>query len=352
VTPASEKLLSLYRRAIRLYPSTFQEDYAEELAEVFAMRLQGNRADIKTVLRELRDLPLALVAAYLRERRRQKMKHSRDHWFTNNAGSWRELLLACLPFLLTGFVPGLLSEIPAVQGLPPLAGMLVLGTLFLILAALGITGLLVRLPRWSLTYAGVSLTLLTLSLIAYSNQFGLISISAAWSVLHLNVVLMGVFLVVLTLSTWILLWASGHIRLMQPFAANLKHDHTLISFMFYGGALVLTLSHYEDIPNGGVYLMLSALALAAGAWGYLRAAAPATRIWALIGGTTLASALTLTANLRLLGVPNPAPISFAGLQIQAAVGFVGLTWIVSMIMVLAPLALRSTAASLPEAQTT
>ena len=279
------------------------------------------------------------------------MNQNLNRWFGSDHGTGKELLLASLPFLLMGFVPGLLSKIPPVQNLPQLAGFIILGILFLILATLGIIGLLVSLPRWSLTYAGVSLTLFSLSTIVSSKLFGLYSDSSAWSLIRLNAVLMGIFLVVLALSTVVLLWAAARIRLMQPFADNLKHDRTLISFMFYGGALVLTLSHYEDILDGGVYLMLSALVMAAGAWGYLRSTSPAGRIWSLIAGATLGSAFTLAANLRLTAVPHQAPISFAGLQIEAAVGFVGITWIVSLVMILAPLAFAPAKDAPPQAQT-
>ena len=101
-------------------------------------------------LGELRGLPLALAAAYLRERNRQKMKSTLDPWFAHQPGSAKEVLLSVVPFVLTAFVTGLLSFIPAVDQFPMWAGQLILLGLFLVQAGLGIIGLILRLPRWSL----------------------------------------------------------------------------------------------------------------------------------------------------------------------------------------------------------
>lgn len=338
MNPAGRRLLALYRRALRLYPRSFQKEYAEELAAVFALRLQGNRADVKTALRELRDLPLALAAAFLRERRQQQMKRSLDNWFSNTSGSWWEVLLAALPFLLMGFLPGLFSIIPAVNNLPPLAGMLILGTLFLILAALGIIGLLVSLPRWSLTYAGISLTLFALSMIISPNLLWDFEVPSGWPSWGLNAVLMGVFLIVLALSTWILLWSAGRIRLMKPFAANLKSDRSLVSFMMFGGAYVLVVLHYEDLADGGVYLIASSLVMAAGAWLYLRAKNLPAKLWALVVAVTLGEGIALAANLILF--PYPAwEVELGSVHFPAAVMFVLISWLTSLVMVLLPMAI-------------
>lgn len=338
-----EKLLAFYRQAIRLYPQPFQETYAEELTAVFALQLQAQEAAgtlplIKTALCELRDLPPSILAAFLRERRRHKMKLSLNHWFSNNTGSERELLLAALPFLLIGFIPGLLSSIPAIQNLPQMVGGIILGTLFLVLAALGVIGLLVELPRWSLTYAGISLTLLALSTIISPNLWGGLPLPANWPVWSLNALLFGAFLIALALSTGIVLWAARHIQIMKPFANNIRNDRSLLSFMMFAGAYVLVVAHYEDLPESGFYLIGSSLMMVAGAWVYLRAEKLSAKLWALVVANLLGNAITLAANLTLF--PSPVwKIEFAGLQFPATVMFVLLTWLTSLTMILAPLVL-------------
>ena len=69
-----------------------------------ATGVSGSWGLFRLGLEELRDLPLALAAAYLRERNRHKMKRNLEHWFAHEPGSGQEVLLAVLPFLLTGFL--------------------------------------------------------------------------------------------------------------------------------------------------------------------------------------------------------------------------------------------------------
>lgn len=342
MNPTGERLLSLYRHALRLYPHPFQEEYAEELTAVFALRLQAQEPQgilplFKTTLHELRDLPPSLAAAYLRERRRQIMKRSLDHWFTQNYGSGREVLLAVMPFLLMGFMPGLLSKIPLVQNQPQLVGFIILGSLFLILAALGIIGLLVELPRWSLLYAGISLSLFALSMVISPGLFDLYSLPSEWPSWSSNAVLLGSFLIILALSTWILLWAAGHIRIMKPFAANIRNDRSLLPFMMFGGSYLFVIGHYEDLADGGWYLVASSLVMVAGAWVFLRAEKLSTKLWALVAANTLGNGIALTANLVLF--PSPSWVVEVGSwHFPAVVLFVSLTWLSSLVMILTPLA--------------
>lgn len=65
-------LLGFYRWILRLYPTRFREDYADEMLVVFQMQLDGVSNlnlwhVVQIIWRELRPLPVLLVAAHLRE---------------------------------------------------------------------------------------------------------------------------------------------------------------------------------------------------------------------------------------------------------------------------------------------
>jgi len=64
--------VSFYAHLLRLYPRTFYDAYAEEMASVFRLNLEtaaahGSLAALLTFLHELLDLPLNVVREYLRK---------------------------------------------------------------------------------------------------------------------------------------------------------------------------------------------------------------------------------------------------------------------------------------------
>jgi hypothetical protein len=157
------QLLGFYHRVLRLYPPRFRKAYVEEMMLVFQMQLSDHpnlnlwRA-LKILWGELHPLPSLLAAAHWRERKKPAMKTGLESWFVQPQGSWKEVMLAVLPFLIMGVLPGIFSLIPSIRDLPIQIGLPILITLALILVTLGIIGLFVQLPRWSLVYAGILLT--------------------------------------------------------------------------------------------------------------------------------------------------------------------------------------------------
>ena len=198
------------------------------------------------------------------------MKRNLEHWFAHEPGSGQEVLLAVLPFLLTGFLIGLLSLIPGVDQFPMWAGQLILLGLFLVQASLGIIGLVLRLPRWSLPYAGVLVVLFSFGGLILLDVLGIFP-RPQGAVAYLSVVLfLSVYLFVICTVVILGVWFSGKVSHTRQFYNQVKVDRTLLSFMMYGGSLVFVLVSYEDTSQGGAYLMLSALAMVIGGWVYLR----------------------------------------------------------------------------------
>lgn len=65
-------IIHVYSRLLRLYPPQFRADFADEMQEVFAQRIEESSdagALLAALFSELRDLPFSLIREHLRERR-------------------------------------------------------------------------------------------------------------------------------------------------------------------------------------------------------------------------------------------------------------------------------------------
>jgi hypothetical protein len=332
------RLLRFYHWALRLYPARFREAYSQEMLLVFQMQLDDTpnlnlwRA-LHILWGELQPLPLLLAAAHLRERRNLQMKTGLERWFFQPQGSWKEILLAVLPFLLIGTLPGIFSLSPALRNLPIKIGMPILIFLALILVVLGLIGLAVGLPRWSLLYAGILLTFMSLGSLALMTTFStLITIPDTWPSLLFNAVLLGVHLILLFLLVAGVIWIGDKLPLTQGFSQQLRDDPSLISFMLYGGAFLIVLFNFEDVSGVDVYLILASLVMALGGWIYLRTERAANRLTVLITATTLATVFALIANLTLVDYSTP-PANFGAFSLPMITLFIGLSWLVTLAMI-------------------
>jgi len=343
----SKKLMRWYRRALKLYPSTYRETYAEEMQTVFEMRLAEFSSAtawnlLKFSLRELRDLPIGVAAAYLHERNRLKMKSNMERWFVHEPGSIREGILAVLPFFLTAFVTGLLSIIPAVNNLPIRVGQIILLFLTLVQIIFGVIGLAVRLPRWSLPYAGVLVSMAPLSILAILYHQGIFRLPQTNIMFFSTILFYAAYLVVLFLLVSFIVWAAGKIRFIQSFAERVKNDKTLLSFMMYGGTLSFLATNYEDTIGAGLYLMVSALAMMLGAWFYLRQKSIRGKMTALSLGNSAAILTALLTTTKLLNYYPSTVFSLGSIEITIFDIYVLLSWLVSQAMIFGPLLLRGT----------
>ena len=100
----------------------------------------------------------------------------------------------------------------------------------------------------------------------------------------------------------------------------------------YSGTLVLVMLNYDEVRGGGL-VIVSALAMLAGAWGYLRANSDAGRILAMIVGITVALIATLAANLMYSVIPLPPNMMIGPFLISRVVVYLSLTWLISLLMI-------------------
>jgi len=280
-----ETLLQFYNMLLQLYPSQFQEMYAEEMLFVFRMQIEEQRRlilwrAIRIIWHELPHLPILLVKAYWRERTKFKMNIGLKRWFIQPQGSWEETILAVLPFLLIGVIPGILNL--AFPGVYPLyIAIPVLMLLFLSPVVLGVIGLIVGVPRWSYIYSGFLLIILS--------AIPIFLVRAFWTTKTPFIIYYLTMLMLCFLLVAIIIWIGSKISLTREFSQKLKKDSSLISLILYGSASVLVLGMYEEATYlGMVNQVISSLALALGVLGFLRAERGIMRLAALIAGAVVA----------------------------------------------------------------
>ena len=326
----------LYRQMLLFYPTSFREEYSAEMKTVFSLQLENTQGDFNILcvgLREMRDLPLSLLRAHIRKKMEEFIMIEKR--FTFQPGSWQEVLLACMPLLLMGFIPGLLSLIPLTEANNILAGIILFSFLAMVLIGLGIIGLLAKLPRWAAGYTIIPLTILIFGGLALMNYFNILPIPHEWGFAAFILIFQALFLLLQGLTVIILLLIARKIRAFSLFNKRLQDDRSLLSFMLYGSALVITLGQYEDVAQGNLYLILSILALGLGAWGYLGLQKTKTRTAALVSGSSLACLFALFANLFLFRNGQSPEISQ---EILFRVVFSSLVnWLSIQVLILAPL---------------
>jgi hypothetical protein len=332
----AQLLTQFYNHILRLYPSGFQEDYAEEMRTVFKIQIEdtlpNSWAAIRITWRELRPLPGLLLSAHWRERRNSPMKTGLERWFVQPEGSWKEMILAGLPFVMFA-LPGVFSLFPAIMDLPPAIGFTIITLMALILIVVGIIGLLVRLPRWSLVYAGALLTLVTLGGLAVIANFS--SLPVNWGSHLTTATFLLIHLVILFLLVVGIIWIASKIPLTTDFHQQVKANPSLISLLMYGGTLMVMMANFEDVTGVDWYLIAAAIAMLFGVWGYLRTDNLRNQLLSLVIGNTIATALALAANLLVVNYNSP-PLLLVGFTIERVVLFVGLTWLTSLAMILLP----------------
>lgn len=332
-----DRLTCFYDRILQLYPASFRDEYAEEMRTVFQMQLNKQPVDFWLFVRiawtELLPLPRLLFTAYWRERRKNPMKTGLERWFVQPEGSWKEMILAGLPFVMFG-LPGVFIQFPVIMNLPLTIRYMIITLMMLTLIGAGIIGLILKLPRWSLIYAGAFLSFCTLGGLAVIANFGNLPIN--WGAYQTTAAFLLLHLVVLLLLVASIIRISGKISLVAEFHRQITTAPSLISFMMYGGTLIVLLAIFDDVSEAHWYLIAAAAAMLLGGWGYLRASRVRVQLLWLVIGNTVATALGLTANLLLLNYISPT-VSVAGLEIKRVVIFVALTWLTSMAMILLPL---------------
>jgi len=303
-------LVWLYGRLLSLYPQQYRAEYGEELQAVFGLvaneaTQQGTFSVIRLGWRELRDLPGAAIREHWQERiksiRRRKMKTKMSVSPPFEPASWREGLATTTPFLLLGLTSLVHYLAYSLNPTPPRwLGIIRFGLPLISILLLAILGVIKGLPRWSLPYAGLAGSFISMGFTDYTIN-RILHFWAPWITLHSrgswalrSVCNQGVtWLGLLGIVVFTVLISAGW-RPLRPFYRRIRDDWTLLSFGMYGAALIGLLLTFDDYPYHGPYTAVASLLLAAGAWAYLRSARSWQRFLSLFAGVTLSMAVAAT----------------------------------------------------------
>jgi len=344
-------ILTAYRTMLACYPPRFRAEFGAEMLQEFAIALgearhAGREQPWRLCWREIRDWPVSVVVEHFRERRRRMSSLELREEKPLSPG---ELLVAMALFALPLF--GILSEAGAL-----LPGWLVNGAGILWAAAflLALGWALVKgFPRWSLPYLGLVLLFgLILSgtdrvwgwiYPLFTKSFGprflwSIPVRVLYVAAFESLVLLSFLLLALLLVS--LLRLPPHTRALWQ---QIRADWTRLSFLLYGGMVLNLWSLFDEYRHEGIWLSLAGIALALGAWGYLRASGQKRRIAALIGGATAAMGIVALAKWALIPLqawPAGYPASPSEVTRWVEVGSALTGWLAILVLLLAPALLR------------
>lgn len=295
----------VYGLLLSLFPREYRDEYGGELQAVFRLSIddaleKGPFETADVVLRELIDLPKAIIHEHLRERRKAKMTGKFGAYFDFASGSWHEFLTALFPFVLAGSIPllnylgrgGLVSnDVGSVIAL-------VLFVLFLILLVIGMNQ---GMPRWSLPYLGFLLAILSvylLSAIFGTPIYFLFRNLRDQSMPFIDILWDGILWYGLLFAVAFLVVVSR----VSPAFKRYKDDWTLPCFVLYGGVPFAMWLTFDEYVGDEPYMLLSLLVLVVGAWLYLRNTNDRKRFGILFAAMTLA--MFIVAGGKLLLVPT------------------------------------------------
>lgn len=274
-----------YRLLLRAYPARFRETFGAEAQGVFGQALRaaaarGRWALLAVCWRELRDWPLAVIRAYLREMKGADMAEPMSAKAGDEHISWMEALAGLWPFLLAGPIGVLLAypyPSPAWRSAP--WAQLLMGAAYVLplLIGLGI-GWLRKWPRWAYPYLGLVLLILG-TLISYPITRLVFDVGPEWPYWPQFAITTGSHALVfgalaLSARAW---------RPLQPLYQSFRRDWTQLSFGLFlsAGVLFGSIDHEED-PRLTLFVLLPPLIIMLGALAYLVSANKAQRLLALL----------------------------------------------------------------------
>lgn len=312
--------ISIYLWLLGRFPGKYQDEYKDELEyairssadEAFA---KGNRYLIRLVVRELRDLPFALVLAHIRVNWGIVMNMKPGFYLPDSSFKGWRLAAAFLPFVFPLFV------LPAAIGIPIFAGTFLFDLAQVIswlligaLVVVWIAGVIRGFPTWSLPGLGLVVAFVSYILRLLSYAFVLMVRSflplGVWAESKAGEILLYAirdlnFLIVMGFILMVLL------RKEDDFRQRVRQDWSLLSFFLYTMAIpgVLVFDEYRGLE---VYQGVSTLILAAGAWLFLILPRQMHRLLALL------LPVILSASIMSLGIYNIFPIQTFAWRIESA----------------------------------
>jgi hypothetical protein len=282
----------------------YREEYGDELQAVFNLSLKdairaGKFQVIRVILREWISLPKAIVLEHIRERRNAKMNKGFDPYFDFANGSWKEFLIALLPFFLTGGIMPLLSYLGRARIVSGMFGAIIVLPMLGLFIILLMVGAKKGMPRWSLPYLGFLLSILSLYL--FSAIFGapiylLFRNLRDQSLLFIDILWGGIFWYGLLTAMVVLVVVSR----VSPTLQRFKNDWTLLCFVLYGAVPFALWITFDEYVGEEPYTLSAFLVLAVGAWFYLRSNGEWTRFGVLFIALALAMFIATVGKATLV----------------------------------------------------
>jgi hypothetical protein len=337
-------VIRLYAILLRLYPRQFRDEFGDEMQSIFTEALteaaqRGHLVLIQTCVRELLNLPGAILREYLQARRISMENQSRV--------SWLELSVAAIPFLLYLVLP-VVEELRLGWGGVPF--LFLLGGLVIVM----IVGLFKGVPRWSLPAIGLMLAILNyLALGVFGMAVVMVILEPLFGISGFLLPLFAptlvpifrtifgsgfLYLGIIPLSLIIIL-VSAYIKPLLPFFQRIREDWTLFPFTLYGIMPLAIFISFDEYQGSAPYEIGMGLCLLAGVWLYLRISQSWGRILVLGIGITLAMAVEaigkwiLIPSQSWLDLIQPSSIEEI---IQGEVTSTVQTWFWVMIVVFLP----------------
>ncbi len=331
----------LYALLLYLFPSSYRQEYGDELQAVFDLSLdealkKGIWVVLRLIFRELIELPGALIYEHLRHRRKANMIGKFSSYFDFTYGSWKEFLTALFPFFLACFALPLINYLVRLGFLSMTnkIGPGILFALFGLFIILLILGLMKGLPRWALPYLGFICALLSVYV------FSILIMGSVFLVfprIFDGLYFLGDFLFDGALWYGLLLIVASVALLNRQILAfrQFGEDWTLLSFVVYGAlpwALLLTFDEYVgDEP----YMVLDFLVLAGGACLYLRSSGRWKRFGALFGALILV--LLIAAVSKAILMPSQTwPINIDAGLLRSEIKHTIIMWMWLALIMLIP----------------
>jgi hypothetical protein len=341
----------VYHVLLAFYPSEFRTEFSQEMRDVFETALtevqhRGWGASWWMFWREIRDWPGSVLREHLRVwRKKMFAKISIEE----KPLSHYELLAAMIVFLLPLLIPLFSFMRTTGMVLPQWMDLfeqyLFWGPLILVLGFAIIKGL----PRWSLSYLGFVL-MVTIILSRYDQFFGWIysyftqsfGARSFWS-LPIRIMYGGMFALIMLFSFLlmglILVLLFRLIPHTRDVWKRIRTDWTRLSFLLYGGLVFGILIMFDEYHHEHIWLLLSLICLAIGAWLYLRAKNQKQRLLALLGGVTTAMWIVALAKWMLIPLqewPTGYPVAPSETTRWLETGSAMIYWVFILIMLIAP----------------
>lgn len=327
------------------YPAEFRAKFGAEMQSVFYSAVNevqnANKGQIWRLLwRELQGWPGSVIKEHLRERiNKMGSQISLDNPKPLSRLDWlAALLIFILPLAGTALqriainYPSWMSMILVV---------IFLGSIVFALVLVVIRGL----PPWSLSYLGLVLTIFTFyglgiglwGLLIFRPWMFIFGPRDSWSlaVQLLYGVSMVAFVWFLVLAiTLISTYLLKHWPRIQALWRYIRADWTQLSFLVYGGFVFYIWLTFDEYQQEDPWIFGAFTSLAIGAWLYLRAKDQRARIFALVGGVTVAMWIVVIGKWVLIPQQN-WPVNLESERIYEPLAAIG-SWMVMTIVLIIP----------------